>query len=419
MSLVVALRQIRHTFLREISNRKQKTTQPYTFCVQTVNNIWTTMSEKKESDKNYNEKKQDETTTSSNSDDSDNNEEDKSTMDVIRRFFSQTLNLGSSTSPDDEVAVDKVMPELTFEGLIRHWREHGFKNIVTMVGAGISTSAGIPDFRSPGTGLYNNLKKYKLPDPTAIFDVDYFQKNPTPFFALAKELYPGSFEPTPAHYFVRLLHDKGLLQRHYTQNIDTLDRLAGLPDDKIIEAHGSFYTNHCLKCKRAYDMAWMKEQIFSDKLPRCECKGLVKPDIVFFGENLPSSFYTSPDEDFKDCDLLIIMGTSLEVMPFASLIQRAGPRCVRLLINRDAVGRSSFAPWMDPAEKRSLLYGKAKNVRDVAYLGDCDAGVLALAEALGWDKELQQLIDAGQQLPDDEEEEEKEKEAASPMSSKQ
>ncbi|KAH8311140.1 hypothetical protein KR044_004562, partial [Drosophila immigrans] len=318
-------------------------------------------------------------------------------MDVIRRFFSQTLNLGSSTSPDDEVApIDKVMPELTFEGLISHWRQHGFKNIVTMVGAGISTSAGIPDFRSPGSGLYSNLKKYKLPHPTAIFDVDYFQKNPAPFFALAKELYPGSFEPTPGHYFVRLLHDKGLLQRHYTQNIDTLDRLAGLPEDKIIEAHGSFYNNHCLKCKREYDMAWMKEQIFSDQLPLCECKGLVKPDIVFFGESLPTSFYTSPEEDFKDCDLLIIMGTSLEVMPFASLIQRPGPRCVRLLINRDAVGRSSFAPWMDASEKRSLLYGKAKNIRDVAYLGDCDAGVLALAEALGWDEDLQKLIDAGQ-----------------------
>ncbi|KAM8706382.1 hypothetical protein ACLKA7_010630 [Drosophila subpalustris] len=329
--------------------------------------------------------------------DSGSEEEDNGTMDMIRRFFSQTFNLGSGTTPDQEVAaVDRVIPELTFEGLMSHWRENGFKNIVTMVGAGISTSAGIPDFRSPGSGLYNNLKKYKLPHPTAIFDVDYFQRNPAPFFALAKELYPGSFVPTPAHYFVRLLHEKGLLQRHYTQNIDTLDRLAGLPDHKIIEAHGSFYTNHCLGCRKEYDMTWMKKQIFADQLPTCEqCKGVVKPDIVFFGENLPVSFYTSPDEDFKDCDLLIIMGTSLEVQPFASLIQRAGPRCVRLLINRDAVGRSSFAPWMDPSE-RSLLYGKPKNVRDVAYLGDCDAGVLALAEALGWEADLKKLIDGGQ-----------------------
>jgi len=191
-----------------------------------------------------------------------------------------------------------------------------------------------------------------------------------------------------------LLHDKGLLQRHYTQNIDTLDRLTGLPEEKIIEAHGSFHTNHCIKCRKEYDMAWMKAEIFADRLPKCKrCKGVVKPDIVFFGENLPEKFYTSPDEDFQDCDLLIIMGTSLEVQPFASLVQRPGPRCLRLLINRDAVGQASFVPWMDPHE-RSLLFDRPNNTRDVAYLGDCDAGVLALAKALGWEDELQQLINS-------------------------
>ncbi|XP_030370229.1 NAD-dependent protein deacetylase Sirt2 [Scaptodrosophila lebanonensis] len=316
------------------------------------------------------------------------------TMDMIRRFFTQTLGFGGSSSAKGEngVPVDKVIPDLTFEGLTSHWREHGFKKIVTMVGAGISTSAGIPDFRSPGSGLYNNLKKYKLPHPTAIFDLDYFEKNPKPFFALAKELYPGSFVPTLAHYFVRLLHDKGLLLRHYTQNIDTLDRLTGLPEQKIIEAHGSFYTNHCTKCRKAYDMAWMKEQIFSDQLPTCEqCQGVVKPDIVFFGESLPADFYTCPETDFKDCDLLIIMGTSLEVHPFASLVQRAGPRCVRLLINRDSVGQASLVPWMGP-DDCSLLYNKPNNTRDVAYLGDCDSGVEELSKALGWYDELHQLV---------------------------
>ncbi|XP_016941321.4 NAD-dependent protein deacetylase Sirt2 [Drosophila suzukii] len=332
------------------------------------------------------------TTTASNSSSSDEEEDKDPTMDVIRRFFANTLNLGGSTDAKADLKVEKVIPDLSFEGFSEHWREHGFRKIVTMVGAGISTSAGIPDFRSPGSGLYSNLKKYKLPHPTAIFDLDYFEKNPAPFFALAKELYPGSFIPTPAHYFVRLLHDKGLLQRHYTQNIDTLDRLTGLPEEKIIEAHGSFHTNHCIKCRKEYDMAWMKAEIFADRLPRCKhCKGVVKPDIVFFGENLPEKFYTSPDEDFQDCDLLIIMGTSLEVQPFASLVQRPGPRCLRLLINRDAVGQASFVPWMDPHE-RSLLFDRPNNTRDVAYLSDCDAGVLALAKALGWEDELQQLI---------------------------
>ncbi|KAF3848061.1 hypothetical protein F7725_021089 [Dissostichus mawsoni] len=86
-----------------------------------------------------------------------------------------------------------------------------------MVGAGISTSAGIPDFRSPGTGLYANLQKYNLPYPEAIFQIDYFKKHPEPFFALARELYPGQFKPTICHYFMKLLKDKGHLRRCYSQ----------------------------------------------------------------------------------------------------------------------------------------------------------------------------------------------------------
>jgi NAD-dependent SIR2 family protein deacetylase len=89
--------------------------------------------------------------------------------------------------------------------------------------AGISVSAGIPDFRSPGTGLYDNLAKYNLPEPTAVFDINYFRENPAPFYQLAKELFPGQYKPTPTHLFIRLLHDKGLLRRCFTQNIDSLE----------------------------------------------------------------------------------------------------------------------------------------------------------------------------------------------------
>lgn len=119
-------------------------------------------------------------------------------------------------------------------------------------------AAGIPDFRSPGSGLYHNLEKYDLPDPLAIFELDFFCKNPKPFFALAKELFPGRFKPTKSHYFIRLLHEKGYLLRHLTQNIDTLERVAGIPEEKIVEAHGSFHQGHCLECKKEYSLEWMK-----------------------------------------------------------------------------------------------------------------------------------------------------------------
>jgi NAD-dependent deacetylase sirtuin 2 len=133
--------------------------------------------------------------------------------------------------------------------VVEAWHKGFFKNIVTMVGAGISTSAGIPDFRSD-SGLYNNLAAYKLPYPEAIFELDYFRENPQPFFRLAKELYPGTFLPTPSHYFCKLLQDKGLLLRHYTQNIDTLERIAGIDESKLVEAHGTFHSNHCIDCHK-------------------------------------------------------------------------------------------------------------------------------------------------------------------------
>ncbi|XP_025930376.1 NAD-dependent protein deacetylase sirtuin-2, partial [Apteryx rowi] len=124
----------------------------------------------------------------------------------------------------------------------------------------VLAAAGIPDFRSPGTGLYANLQSYKLPYPEAIFEINFFKQHPEPFFALAKELYPGQFKPTVCHYFMRLLKEKGLLLRCYTQNIDTLERVAGLEPDELVEAHGTFFTSHCLRssCRQQYSLDWMK-----------------------------------------------------------------------------------------------------------------------------------------------------------------
>ncbi|XP_024589376.1 NAD-dependent protein deacetylase sirtuin-3, mitochondrial-like, partial [Neophocaena asiaeorientalis asiaeorientalis] len=98
------------------------------------------------------------------------------------------------------------------------------QRVVVMVGAGISTPSGVPDFRSPGTGYYSNLQQYKIPYPEAIFELSFFFRDPMPFFTFAKELYPGNYRPNATHYFLRLLHDKGLLLRLYTQNIDGLER---------------------------------------------------------------------------------------------------------------------------------------------------------------------------------------------------
>ncbi|KAJ2794267.1 NAD-dependent protein deacetylase sirtuin-2 [Coemansia guatemalensis] len=279
----------------------------------------------------------------------------------------------------------------TLDSIARMIRSGSVKKVIVMAGAGISTSAGIPDFRSPGMGLYANLREYKLPYPEAIFTIDYFRKNPKPFYVLAKELYPGQFVPTLSHFFVSMLAKKGLLLRHYTQNIDCLERAAGVGSDLIVEAHGSFHEAHCIsdRCRKEYAQDWVKEQILSDTIPRCSaCKSLVKPDITFFGEGLPSRFFELLEEDFDACDLLIVMGTSLQVQPFASLTNRVRDSVPRLLINRERVGEAKMrGPGFDFDGR---LDRKALH-RDALVLGDCDEACLRFSECLGWTVELVKL----------------------------
>ncbi|KAK6318054.1 hypothetical protein J4Q44_G00113450 [Coregonus suidteri] len=194
------------------------------------------------------------------------------------------------------------------------------KNVVVVAGAGISTASGIPDFRTPGTGLYANLAKYNIPYPEAIFNIEYFSNDPRPFFSLAKELYPGSHRPNYIHYFIHMLHHKGLLLRMYTQNIDGLEKISGIPDEKLVEAHGSFATASCHLCYTPFPAQEAKSAIMSDEVPVCTfCQATVKPDIVFFGEDLPEKYFQH-SKDFPKADLLIIMGTSLQIEPFASLV---------------------------------------------------------------------------------------------------
>uniref|UniRef100_A0A8D2MB67 Deacetylase sirtuin-type domain-containing protein n=1 Tax=Zonotrichia albicollis TaxID=44394 RepID=A0A8D2MB67_ZONAL len=230
--------------------------------------------------------------------------------------------------------------------------------------------------RSPGSGLYSNLEQYNIPYPEAIFELGYFFANPKPFFTLAKELYPGNYRPNSAHYFLRLLHDKGLLLRLYTQNIDGLERVAGIPPDRLVEAHGTFSTATCTVCQRNFPGEDFRGDVMGDRIPRCPvCTGVVKPDIVFFGEQLPPRFLLHLT-DFPMADLLFVIGTSLEVEPFASLAGAVRSSVPRVLINRELVG--PFA-WQ-------------QRHNDVAELGDVVGGVERLVELLGWKEEMQTLI---------------------------
>lgn len=247
-------------------------------------------------------------------------------------------------------------------------------NILVLTGAGVSVSCGIPDFRSKD-GIYSRLaQEYpNLPDPQAMFDIQFFQKDPRPFFKFAKEIYPGQFRPSPCHLFIKMLEAKGKLLRNYTQNIDTLEQVAGIRN--VIECHGSFATASCTKCKAKVIAETIRDDVFNQRIPMCQIcnpgvaspdstvlgenleltkelveRGIMKPDIVFFGEGLPEVFHETIERDREKCDLLIVIGSSLKVRPVAMIPNWLSPNVPQILINREVRNffKNNFTTRSDP-----------------------------------------------------------------------
>ncbi|XP_066180504.1 NAD-dependent protein deacetylase sirtuin-1 [Sylvia atricapilla] len=241
------------------------------------------------------------------------------------------------------------------------------KKIMVLTGAGVSVSCGIPDFRSRD-GIYARLAVDfpDLPDPQAMFDIEYFRKDPRPFFKFSKEIYPGQFQPSLCHKFIALMDKEGKLLRNYTQNIDTLEQVAGI--QRIIQCHGSFATASCLICKYKVDCEVVRGDIFNQVVPRCprcppeEPLAIMKPDIVFFGENLPEQFHRAMKYDKNEVDLLIVIGSSLKVRPVALIPSSIPHEVPQILINREPLPHLHF---------------------DVELLGDCDVIINELCQRLG------------------------------------
>jgi NAD-dependent histone deacetylase SIR2 len=272
------------------------------------------------------------------------------------------------------------------------------KNIMVITGAGISTSLGIPDFRSKNTGFYSKLLEMGYQEPEQVFDIHNFDEDPTTFYKLAGDIVPDLEKWTPTHEFIRLLQDKDKLLTNYTQNIDNVESHAGIRREKLIQCHGSWATATCRKCKhnvpgneifdnvRARVPAECKrcvEEIASNK-PGMKRKrnsnvnkkkrmpggddsdsdgaydipqpGIMKPDITFFGEALPSDFFHRlRDEDRDKVDLVIVMGTSMKVEP-VSEIPNFLPRDVpQIFISRDVSYPPSFTSFETRTDSLSSL----------------------------------------------------------------
>ena len=217
-----------------------------------------------------------------------------------------------------------------------------FKKILFMVGAGISTSAGIPDFRS-STGLFKQLQdKYNLSSPEEFFQKNTFLKNPMYFYEFTKLFDLSKVKATITHKFMNFLTRKNMVKFIFTQNIDGLEKKAKIPDDKLVYAHGNFYTGHCAQCNCLIDIEKINEGVQRGEVYYCpSCKGPCKPNVVFYGEELPKKFSESL-EQLTDIDLIIIMGTSLKVNPFAMIPDLPNINAYKLVFNMEEVGHFGY-----------------------------------------------------------------------------
>ncbi len=217
------------------------------------------------------------------------------------------------------------MDEHTISQLAQMLKES--RRAVFFGGAGVSTESGIPDFRS-AHGLYSGAEGARYED---MLSHDFFVRHTDAFWDFYKNvmLYPQA-KPNAAHIALARLEAMGKLSSVLTQNIDGLHQQAG--SRRVIELHGTVHRNLCMRCQAVYDLAWVLAQ---PGTPRCPCGGVVKPDVVLYGEPLDEQVQQEAIDEVAACDLLIVGGTSLMVYPAAGLV-----RCRRVgvplaLLNRD------------------------------------------------------------------------------------
>lgn len=187
-------------------------------------------------------------------------------------------------------------------------------NIVAFTGAGISTESGLKDFRSKD-GLYNQKNKYNFP-PEYLLSHDCFINNTEIFYEYYKEnLNCENIEPNITHKYLKHLEDENKLIGIITQNIDGLHTKAG--NSNVFEVHGTINRNTCISCNKTYDA----NHVFNSKeIPKCSCGGVVKPNVVLYGEGLPEDELTKSIDAVEKADMLMVLGSSLTVYPAAGFI---------------------------------------------------------------------------------------------------
>ncbi|GMF17994.1 unnamed protein product [Phytophthora fragariaefolia] len=280
------------------------------------------------------------------------------------------------------------------------------KKIVVIAGAGISVSCGIPDFRSTD-GIYAMARKMDvvLPEPECLFQIDYFREDPAPFFEVVRSAFSNSPKPSPTHWFLKLLQDKKKLLRVYTQNIDGLEEAAGVT--RSIPCHGSFAYSSCMRCRKRVPTNTLMPVIQAGIIPSCSepnCRGVLKPEITFFGEILDDKVSTTITKDRLKADLLLVMGTSLKVAPVMEIPGYLPAHIPQVVINKTALKKKKLkSKKISAGGKMSRVSSKSDECSasdeeefDMSLLGDCDDIIRYICAQAGWSLDPQAVAAAKQ-----------------------
>lgn len=199
---------------------------------------------------------------------------------------------------------------------------------VVLTGAGLSTPSGIPDFRSEGTGLWSQ------DEPMEVASLTTFRTAPERFFNWFQPLAGQIFnaQPNPAHLALAEFERSGHVQTVVTQNIDALHQKAG--SQNVVELHGTLRTLTCTNCFKQFEaLPFLQPYVETGKIPQClNCNGILKPDVILFGEQLPQAAWYAAQRAARQCDLMVVAGSSLEVLPVAGLPMQALDRGSHLII---------------------------------------------------------------------------------------
>jgi NAD-dependent deacetylase len=239
------------------------------------------------------------------------------------------------------------------------------RNMTVFTGAGVSTLSGIPDFRGKN-GLYSG--PWKGMPVEQILSISFFERQPELFYQWAKDVWYRleEYSPNVVHLTLALLEKKGYLDGLYTQNIDMLHKKAG--SKKVYEVHGSAEHHSCHTCNKYYSYEQIAPIVQAGKVPRCtQCGGVIKPDIVFYGENLDPLILSRAYEEFSHTDLCLVLGSSLTVQPAASFPYYASANGAPLVIvNAQPTSQDSAAMLHFSDLKRTFddLYAWASTLED-------------------------------------------------------